>query len=82
MILGEGDPVGQRADTQWVDRASRQTLAFVARRMLADPVVMLFCVRDSGDDDDLAGLPELALRGLEEADARALLAAMLPGKLN
>jgi hypothetical protein len=50
--------------------------------MLADPVVMLFCVRDSGDDDDLAGLPELALRGLEEADARALLAAMLPGKLN
>lgn len=69
-------------DTQWVDRASRQTLAFVARRMLADPVVMLFCVRDSGDDDDLAGLPELALHGLEEADARALLAAMLPGKLN
>ena len=69
-------------DTQWVDRASRQTLAFVARRMLADPVVMLFCVRDSGDDDDLAGLPELALRGLEEADARALLTTMLPGKLN
>ena len=49
-------------DAQWLDRASGQALAFVARRMLAEPVVMLFAAREPSDL--LAGLPELVLEGL------------------
>jgi DNA-binding CsgD family transcriptional regulator/tetratricopeptide (TPR) repeat protein len=67
-------------DAQWLDRASGQALAFVARRMLAEPVVMLFAARELSDV--LAGLPELVLDGLEDADARALLASVIPGRLD
>ena len=63
-------------DAQWLDQASAQTLAFVARRMLAEPVVLLFAAREPSDP--LAGLPELALAGLADADARELLSAVLP----
>ena len=35
-------------DAQWLDKASAQTLAFVARRLLAESVVMLFAVREPG----------------------------------
>lgn len=69
-------------DTQWVDKASLQTVAFVARRILADPVVLLFAIRDPWADRSLAGLPELNLRGLDDADARALLSSTMPGHLN
>jgi DNA-binding CsgD family transcriptional regulator len=67
-------------DAQWLDRASAQALAFVARRMLAEPVVMLFAAREP--NDLLAGLPELVLEGLGDADARALLASVIPGRLD
>ena len=67
-------------DAQWLDRASAQAFAFVARRLLADPVVMLFAARDPSDDT--AGLPELVLEGLRGADARSLLASVLPGRLD
>ena len=67
-------------DAQWLDRASGQALAFVARRMLAEPVVMLFAAREPSDL--LAGLPELVLEGLGDADARALLASVIPGRLD
>ena len=67
-------------DAQWLDRASAQALAFVARRMLAESVVMLFAAREPSDL--LAGLPELVLAGLGDADARALLASVLPGRLD
>jgi DNA-binding CsgD family transcriptional regulator len=67
-------------DAQWLDRASAQVLAFVARRMLAEPVVMLFAAREPSDL--LAGLPELVLEGLGAADARALLASVIPGRLD
>src|SRR4029077_15094946 len=43
-------------DTQWLDRASAQILGFVARRLAADPVALVFAARDPGED--LAGLPE------------------------
>src|SRR5271170_4966892 len=66
-------------DAQWLDGASAQTLAFVARRLLADSVVMLFAARDPSDET--AGLPELVLKGLAGADARSLLASVLPGRL-
>jgi hypothetical protein len=69
-------------DTQWFDRASAQTLAFVARRLLAEPVALVFAVREPSSDAEFADLPELMLGGLDEDDARALLATALPGRLD
>ena len=67
-------------DAQWLDRVSAQTLAFVARRLLAERVGLVFGVRD--DADELAGLPELALEGIGPGDARRLLDATIPGPLD
>ncbi len=58
-------------DAQWLDRASAQALAFAARRLVAEPVLMAFAAREPSVD--FAGLPELVVEGLAEADARALL---------
>jgi DNA-binding CsgD family transcriptional regulator/tetratricopeptide (TPR) repeat protein len=69
-------------DAQWLDQASAQVLAFVARRLDAESVALLFGTREPGPGGDLAGLPELALEGLSDADARALLASVLPGRLD
>jgi DNA-binding CsgD family transcriptional regulator len=69
-------------DAQWLDQASAQVLAFVARRLDAESVAMIFGTRDSEPRGDLAGLPELVLTGLPDADARALLASALPGRLD
>jgi len=69
-------------DAQWMDRVSKQTLAFVARRLLAERVAILFTVRDSTDDVELAGLPELQLAGLRQSDARALLESAVGGRLD
>jgi DNA-binding CsgD family transcriptional regulator len=69
-------------DAQWLDRASAQALAFVARRLLAEPIAMVFAVREPAETDELAGLPELPVEGLAGADARALLAAAVPGRLD
>jgi DNA-binding CsgD family transcriptional regulator len=67
-------------DEQWLDRASAQVLAFVARRLGAESVGLVFGARvPSGD---LAGLPELAIGGLREDDARALLDSALTGPLD
>ena len=51
-------------DAQWLDRASAQTLAFVARRLLAERIAMVFAVREPSEPDELAGLPELVVEGL------------------
>jgi hypothetical protein len=67
-------------DQQWLDHASAQVLGFVARRLVAEPVGLVFAAR--GPSEELAGLPQLAVEGLEEADARALLAAALSGPLD
>jgi DNA-binding CsgD family transcriptional regulator len=69
-------------DVQWLDLASAQTLAFVARRLLAEPIVMVFGLREPADGAELSGLPEMALRGLGEDDARGLLASVIPGRLD
>jgi predicted ATPase len=58
-------------DAQWLDSASAQVLAFVARRLRADSVGLVLSTRAAGDE--LAGLPELTVEGLREDDARALL---------
>jgi len=67
-------------DGQWLDRASAQALGFVARRLAADPVGVVFAARDPGAD--LAGLPELVVEGLRDDDARALLDSALAGPLD
>jgi DNA-binding CsgD family transcriptional regulator/tetratricopeptide (TPR) repeat protein len=67
-------------DAQWLDRVSAQTLGFVARRLLAEPVAMVFAQRE--DTAELAGLPALAVVGLADADARMLLDAAIPGPID
>ena len=63
-------------DAQWLDEASVQVLGFVARRLYADWVGMVFTVRaGEGQSAALAGLPELVLGGLPEEAAAELLAA-------
>ena len=66
-------------DAQWLDRVSVQTLAFAARRLLAERVGLVFALRASGDEHELEGLPELVIEGLVAADARRLLDATIPG---
>jgi DNA-binding CsgD family transcriptional regulator/tetratricopeptide (TPR) repeat protein len=68
-------------DAQWLDRVSAQTLSFVARRLLAEPVALVFAVRD-GHDDELKGLPELTIRGLADGHARALLGTVIRSHLD
>src|SRR5215212_7029597 len=65
-----------------VDGASGQVLGFVARRLVAESVGIVFGVRDPIGGRELLGLPELRLAGLREDDARALLATVIPGRLD
>jgi DNA-binding CsgD family transcriptional regulator len=58
-------------DAQWLDQTSALTLAFVARRLLAEPVGLVFAAREPGDE--LRHLRDLEVRGLLDGDARALL---------
>ena len=67
-------------DEQWLDRASAQVLSFVARRLGAESVGLVFAARGRGGE--LAGLPELVVEGLGEDDARALLDTALTGPLD
>jgi hypothetical protein len=62
-------------DAQWLDRASAQALAFAVRRLLAESVLVIFAARQPGAE--LAGLPELAVEGLREEDARKLLGSVV-----
>jgi DNA-binding CsgD family transcriptional regulator len=61
-------------DAQWLDRASAQVLGFVARRLLADPIAMIFATRVPSPSA-LDGLPELVVGGLTDAYARQILAS-------
>lgn len=67
-------------DAQWLDRASAQTLAFAARRLLAESVAIVFATRTPSEL--LAGVPELEVGGLHNGDARALLGSVLRGPLD
>jgi DNA-binding CsgD family transcriptional regulator len=69
-------------DAQWLDRVSAQTLAFVARRLLAERVGLVFACRESSDRHEFEGLSELMVEGLPEADARALLESAVPGLMD
>ena len=67
-------------DAQWLDSASARALAFVARRLLAERIALVFATRELGDA--LAGLPELHVPPLGRRDARALLESVLPARLD
>jgi DNA-binding CsgD family transcriptional regulator len=69
-------------DAHWLDKASAQVLAFVARRLLAERVALLAAARTGIGDAVLAGLPELLVDPLSESDARALLLENLIGPLD
>ncbi len=69
-------------DAQWLDQVSAQTLAFVARRLVAEGVGLVFAVRELGNGRVLEGLPELVIDGLPADDARLLLDATMPGPLD
>ena len=69
-------------DAQWLDAATSQVLGFVARRLLAESVAIVFAVREPSDERELVDLPELSLGGLQDEDARALLSSVIPGRLD
>jgi AAA ATPase domain len=69
-------------DAQWLDAASAQVLGFVARRLVAESVAIVFAVREPSARREFEGLPELSLGGLDEVDARALLARAVSGPLD
>ena len=60
-------------DAQWLDAASEQILGFVARRLHAERIALVFAARTGVGDEVLAGLPELRLHGLTDSEARTLL---------
>ena len=69
-------------DVQWLDRESAQVLSFVARRLEAEPIGMVFAVREPSALREMAALPELVVEGLGEHDARLLLASGFPAGLD
>jgi predicted ATPase len=68
-------------DAHWLDQASAHTLTFVARRLLAEPVALVFATRTVGEDKAFRQIPEMQVTGLNDADSRALLRAALRGPL-
>src|SRR5580692_1232129 len=62
-------------DAQWLDRASAQAIGFVARRLFAEQVAFVVATREPGGE--FRDLPELAVRGLDDGDARELLASVI-----
>jgi DNA-binding CsgD family transcriptional regulator len=69
-------------DAQWLDQASAQALAFVARHLAAAPAAVVFAVREPFDERALSGLPEFQLVGLADLDARRLLDSVVIGPLD
>lgn len=66
-------------DAQWLDTASLQALTFVAHRLLAEPLAMVFAARSAGSDSTFDGFAELMLDGLDTDASRALLESAIPG---
>src|SRR5205085_6600009 len=67
-------------DAQWLDQTSKLTLAFVARRLLAEPAGIVFGTREP--DEEFRHLAELEVRGVGADDARALLTSAVRFKLD
>src|SRR5919201_2014434 len=69
-------------DAQWLDQVSADTLAFVARRLFAESVALIFATREPGEELPLRGLPDLVVKGLPHDDARALLESAFHARLD
>ncbi|MFE4056419.1 AAA family ATPase [Streptomyces sp. NPDC059096] len=69
-------------DAQWIDTASARAMVFLARRVAADPMAMVFAARSTDTATGLGELPKLAVRGLSDEDARTLLAKRSPFPLD
>jgi DNA-binding CsgD family transcriptional regulator len=67
-------------DSHWLDRESAQTLAFVARRLLAESIGLVFAARTP--NEELAHLPQLGVDGLSDKDSRALLESVIAAPLD
>jgi len=67
-------------DAQWLDGATAQALAFVARRLLAERIVLAFATREPGAG--FARFPQLRIDPLGRRDARTLLDSVLPARLD
>jgi DNA-binding CsgD family transcriptional regulator len=67
-------------DAQWLDRASARALAFIARRLLAERIALLFATRERGDA--FGGFPEVYVGPLGRRDARTLLGSVLPARVD
>jgi DNA-binding CsgD family transcriptional regulator len=67
-------------DAQWLDTASAQVLVFAARRLLAEPVGLVFAAREPGEQ--FHGLADLEVRGLPDQDARTLLRSVVRFRLD
>jgi DNA-binding CsgD family transcriptional regulator len=67
-------------DAQWVDQTSALTLAFVARRLQAEPIGMVFSTREPAEE--FQHLPALDIPGVSNGDARALLSSAVQFKLD
>jgi DNA-binding CsgD family transcriptional regulator len=81
-VAGEQPLVCLIDDAQWLDHVSAQVIAFVARRLLAESVALVFAVREPSDAAELDGLPERTIGGLSNGDARSLLDLAVPGRLD
>ena len=69
-------------DAHWLDAASAQALAFVARRLGTESVGLVFALRKPIGDRYFEGLPELVVPGLDDPDAQVLLATVVTGPLD
>ena len=69
-------------DAQWLDRASAQVLALVARRLASESVALIFAMRGYREHGEFAGLLELGVEGLGDRDARALLNSVVVGPID
>lgn len=67
-------------DAQWLDSSSAQVIGFAARHASKDAVGFLFAARHL--TDEIRGLPQLALAGLGDREARGLLSTVLPDRLD
>jgi DNA-binding CsgD family transcriptional regulator len=69
-------------DAQWLDRVSSQTIAFVARRLVAERIVLAIVVREPSEERDFVGVAELTINGVTNADAGRLLDSVVKGPLD
>src|SRR5262249_18355586 len=69
-------------DAQWLDQVSAQLLGFVARRLLAESLALVFGKREPGEDRGLGNLPVMVVGGLGDADAPARLDSAAPGRVD